>query len=218
MKRLSPYLRLPVCLMFFLLPLWVLGQPAPPASTVLALPDVEILPQSRLYLKGSSNVNKFTCDCVQDFQPLNAEYSLTSQGGIARFRETRLDLRTSALDCGNKGMNRDLQATLKAKKYPYIQIELHRVKLQSREQALGPDWTEMTAHAEITLAGNSQLVTMPVQARRLEDGVFQFKSFHELTLTSFGIKPPTVLLGLIKVNDEITIYIDLHVRANGVNL
>jgi hypothetical protein len=178
------------------------------------LAKVEVLPTSALYLKGSSNVNKFTCDCEQEFPPVEVDLAMSTQGGVVQFDETLLNIRTAQLNCGNKGINRDLQATLKVKEYPFIEIRLHRVYLAERPIAIGSAWAEMTALTEITLAGTSQMVEMPFQARRVDGDIFQFKSFHTLTLTSFNIDPPTVLMGLIKVNDEITIYFDLHIKTN----
>jgi len=177
------------------------------------VPEISILPESRLYLEGSSNVNEFSCDCTQEFSPLEVSYDIDTNGSSLTFLGTSLDIKTALLDCGNRGMNKDLKETLKEKEFPHISIQLEKVDLNKMRKEIAPTWTHLVAHTKLTLVGETQEMKMPILARRLSRDVYQFKCFYKINFTSFGIDPPTALMGLIKVRDEISIYFDLHIKT-----
>jgi polyisoprenoid-binding protein YceI len=66
----------------------------------------------------------------------------------------------------------------------------------------------------ITIAGQSRKVPLKVKARNLAARRFQFRSSQTVNMTDFGIQPPTVLMGAIKVRDAITIDLDLFVTLS----
>lgn len=173
----------------------------------------QIMEQSELYLKGSSNVTPFTCQCTQSFPPLQYTMALNAQGAVASFRNTSLQLQTKKLDCGNRGMNRDMHQTLKADQHPNISIRLQEVqfeggKLPEHSQDLGSLW----AKARIAVAGVEKTAKLKVSARETGKGAYRFKSEFTINMTDFGIEPPTALMGLIKVDNKVTIHLDLAVR------
>lgn len=175
----------------------------------------QILEQSQLYLKGTSNVTPFTCKCTQAFPPL--QYTINPQGETATFRNTSLQLETKKLDCGNRGMNRDMHQTLKASQYPAISIRLQEVQLHTGNppEALSKG-ARVSAKATLTVAGVTRTVKMKVDARETGKGAYRFVSELPIHMTNFDIDPPTALMGLIKVDDKITIHLDLAVRLEDV--
>jgi len=86
----------------------------------------DILHGSKLYLEGSSNVNTFTCDCetLDDLAPLRLGMEVDHQQNQAMFESARLKIKAESLDCGHKGINRDMYESLKSDQHPYISIEL----------------------------------------------------------------------------------------------
>ncbi len=170
---------------------------------------IRILPDSRLYLEGSSNVNQFVCDCEQVFPSLTFNMEGGSPQNKASFLDTRLQLITKNLDCGNRGMNRDLYKTLKADEFPQIVFALRSVN--PLPDFTNPGEQRVTTEASLTIAGQSRPVDLEVKARPLGDQSFHFVSQKTIKMSDFGIEPPTALMGLIKVDDEITIHFDLKV-------
>ncbi|MCB0606663.1 MAG: YceI family protein [Lewinellaceae bacterium] len=174
-----------------------------------------ILDESKLFLEGTSNVNEFKCSCKEDFPVAtftfeNSESNLTS----VRFSDTRLTLKTRSLECGNRMMNKDLQKALKAETFPNIVIQLSEANL--RANTFFPDqvlagWTPMTAQTYISIAGQTRKVRLDINVQKTGHDKYRFTASKELHMTDFGIDPPTALLGLVKVNDRITINLDLTV-------
>jgi polyisoprenoid-binding protein YceI len=171
----------------------------------------QILPGSQLFLKGNSNVTPFTCHCLQAFQPQQFSMTLRQQSNTAVFQNTRLQIETKKLDCGNRGMNRDMHQTLKADAHPYISIRLQEVRFRPAPNGgLGT----LTAKAALTVTGQTRTVQMQVKTQQSADNNYRFISAVSMKMTDFGITPPTALLGLVKVDDQIDIHFDLLVQVD----
>ncbi|GAB5553459.1 MAG: hypothetical protein Sapg2KO_30500 [Saprospiraceae bacterium] len=195
----------------FVLSLTILG--AQPMEQLKTETKIQILDQSRLFLEGKSNVNEFTCHCEQEFIPMTADFAVDGSSRIADFVSMQLKVHTQKLDCGHKIMNKDLQKTLQVDQYPFIEIKLDKVHLNTSQKPLDQYWTHYLAETSLSMVGKSCDFKIPVMARRVAAHTFQFKSFYEIRLSEFGIKAPTALLGAVKVKDTFIIRFDLYVKV-----
>ncbi|MCB0588992.1 MAG: YceI family protein [Phaeodactylibacter sp.] len=185
-------------------------------TTRPAVLSYRILHASKLFLEGTTNVNTFICkcDCVQSLPTLQFEMDVKKEGQEAIFEEAQLNIRTKDLDCGNRGMNKDLHETLKAGEYPSIGITILEAGLLPDEKlACGEEWAHITTRARLTVAGVGRNVLLRVKARQTSPETYRFQSQYTIKMTDFDIEPPTAMLGLIKVNDEIEIHFDLTVAV-----
>ncbi|MCB0626848.1 MAG: hypothetical protein KDC43_23765 [Saprospiraceae bacterium] len=176
--------------------------------------EYTITDASKLFLEGTSNVTDFTCNCQESFSPSSFQVQRQAEGRIASFRNTKLKLQSKKLDCGQKAMNKDMYSTLKADEFPYITIELLQAK-QPTGLRLGEcdDWVPMDVQMAITIAGVRQVQWINVKGLQKGRQDFSFQGSKELLMSSFGLTPPRPLLGLIKVDDAITIHLDLAVKV-----
>lgn len=170
---------------------------------------------SKLYLKGTSNVNAFTCDCEDQYaeQTLDIERN----GGYARFRNVDLLLKSKNFDCHNRKIDCDMQKALRADQYPYIKIAL--VDATQDPKCLDgacKDWFDVQAKVNITIANATKEQSIPAKAKVLGPGRFQIRGEKTLQMSAYGIHPPEAMFGLIKVNDSITFHFDLIVRLDEV--
>lgn len=67
--------------------------------------------------------------------------------------------------------------------------------------------------AYLTLAGMKRKIDLLVTISHPLSNVYRFTAKKSLLLTDFGLTPPTVLLGMVKVRNEITLDIDIYVSA-----
>jgi hypothetical protein len=172
--------------------------------------DYTILPQSRLYLEGDSNIKDFTCDCTQDFSKVGVELHQTETTSVAYFKNTKINLRTKGFDCGHSRINHDMYATLKANQFPCISIQLNKVGFPEK-------WTTdkgmiLRAEAIITIAGKNCSEILQVRAKKINDTNY-FTGQKALKMSNFHLIPPSVLLDLIRVEDDITIHLDLFIET-----
>ena len=191
-------------LLFFSMSIWTLS--APPLEGTF-----QIEAGSKLYLVGTTNVNTFTCNCQDQFSRDAFTFQwLDAQQQTARFTNTALKIKANSFDCGGSGINRDMQKTLKADAFPHIRIRMEEI-LRSGKIAIGENWTQFKARTTVTIAGVDKRVELQVKARKLKNSSFQFAAATDLNLTDFKLEMPRPLMGMIKVNDKITIHLDLIV-------
>ncbi|MEZ5056726.1 MAG: YceI family protein [Saprospiraceae bacterium] len=170
-------------------------------------------PSSKLYLAGSSNVVDFTCNCTQGFPDNEVYFQEDAAKKKWIFKGAELKIQSRKLDCGNKGMNRDMYNTLKADKYPTITIELlETTQPHDKSFMEGNHWVGMDAKVAITIAGVRKIHNLAVESKKLSNTKFEFKSCQTLYMTDFGIEPPKPFMGMIKVKDEILIHMDLIIK------
>ncbi len=174
-----------------------------------------IVKPSKLFLKGTTNVNKFTCDCEDQFvfQELEVE-----TGDVAsRFQNARLGMTTRKFNCRNGKMDRDLQKALLAEQHPKIIIDL--LEAQHKQGDLKNSesgWFDVEARVNLTITGVTKEKRIKAQARRISDNQFALKGSEAIQMTEFGIDPPTAMFGLIKVNDLITFHFDLTIQVDPI--
>jgi polyisoprenoid-binding protein YceI len=164
---------------------------------------------SSLTIDGSSNVNKFTCACNDQFPKSTLRLDMAQGGKVAHFSNAQLHIKTKSLDCGNPQMNKDLYQTLRADKYPNIKLELARAHLPEGTQITPGEWTPLQAHGTITIAGITRPIVFNVKARRSAENKLRLVAAKEVLMTDFNIEPPKAMLGLIKVNNTIRLNMDL---------
>lgn len=169
--------------------------------------------KSVLKLEGKTNVNGFTCGCSESFQPQAFVLEPKEEGSLtSSFRSTSLSLRIKSLDCGNKIMNKDLQKALHADDHPTITIELKKVEQDKCNRLTElKDWVKMKALAKISLNGHSKDYWISISAKKSGINQYRFIGSKTLNMTDFCVNPPVAMMGMIKVQDAITIHLDLDV-------
>lgn len=170
---------------------------------------------SRLYLKGTSNVNAFTCDCEDQYNSQVLE--VDRNGGYARFRNVDLFLKSKNFDCHNRKIDADMQKALKADKFPHIKISL--VDTWQNPKCLDggcSDWFDVQANVNITITNVSKVQSIPAKAKVIGHNRFQLRGENALQMSAFGIAPPEAMFGMIKVNDWISFHFDLIVVVDEV--
>lgn len=67
--------------------------------------------------------------------------------------------------------------------------------------------TTFTATGNLSIAGKTNRLTFPMKAV-VQGNKITFTGTTKFKMTSFGVKPPTALLGTVKTGDEVTIVIN----------
>lgn len=175
--------------------------------------EFRIDPRSQLRLEGVTNINRFTCDCSDNFPKDTYEVIQDNRPFILNFRNTDLRLTTDKLDCGRKVINKDLRKALKSDSFPHIRIEVQTIRLpEAKGQMSESEWTTLPVKTHITVAGQRRPLHLSVAVKNLGDNTYQLRSQTEIAMSDFGIDPPAAMLGMIKVQDIITIHFDLIVE------
>jgi|TARA_R110000850_G_scaffold218852_3_gene344418 hypothetical protein len=164
---------------------------------------VYITPESFLYIKGTSNVNTFTC--VYDAATLSRKIPVryTESGNTMHFRNVEMELKNNGFNCGNKMINKDFHELLQTEHYPTIGFKLLKIiKNPGR----------MTAEVAIEIAGITKHYSFPIQAN---GELAPLEGVLCLNITDFDLTPPKKMMGMIVVREDIEIVFGLDLKVEG---
>ncbi len=166
--------------------------------------SVEVLSESSLYIRGTSNIKNFICKYSVDQMnnPVSVVYE--HNGNALEFRSASLVLNTAGFYCGSRGINEDLRDLLRVDLYPII--ELYPEKVVEIPNISGA----YKANIRIHMVGKSK--TYPV-ILEVESGGLRVMGILRMDIRDFGLEPPKKALGLIKVSPFIEIHFQLKLKT-----
>lgn len=165
--------------------------------------------RSRLWIEGSSNVNKFQCSAAR----YNTQVQSPTKDTTV---EVEVDVAVEGFDCGKRRMNRDLYETLLSNRHPFISFEYKST--ESMTYSDETDTYDLIVNGTLTVAGHTNTISFPLTAELYGDGTIRAKGQTELKMTAYNVDPPSALLGLVRVNDELTVHFELIASLNNLEL
>jgi len=99
---------------------------------------------------------------------------------------------------------------LKADNHPNITFKLEGVT-PIKAQA---DGYTVTASGNLSFAGSTKKVELTVKGKSNGDGTITFSGSQKLKMTDFGIKPPTALMGTMKVGNEVEVVFSVTMKKS----
>ncbi len=98
---------------------------------------------------------------------------------------------------------------LKSEDHP--EIAFHQTK---GNISISPTDNNFQIRGDLTIAGQTRPIVVKLNGKFNEADQFQVTGNTSLKMTDFDIKPPKVMLGAIKTNDEVSIELDLTLKSN----
>jgi len=165
---------------------------------------VIILPQSKIYLNGESNINTFSCELCNGSEKVKLDLCYQPEKLSYMFDQNQYTISVDKFVCDNKQITTDLKKALKIEEHPNMYLQLNRL--------IGRDITNGSKQAEIsiTIAGVTNDYCLNYDLKDSEDrDVYQVSLASDFDMRDFGIEPPTALMGIIKVKKDIAIKLHL---------
>jgi len=108
------------------------------------------------------------------------------------------------LKSGKTAMDNVMYDAMKQKEHPRIEYRLTEMVLKEAPKS-PTDPVIFDATGNLTVAGVTNKISMPVSMHRLEKGKLKFTGVTSVKMTSFGIQPPApkIALGLISTGDDV---------------
>jgi YceI-like domain len=176
-----------------------------------APPQILIQPDSRVWVEGGSTVRDWTCTATQvagDIVPGTDATSLTLDGLAAAISSVELRIPVTGLGCGNGTMDGHMKKALKAADHGTIVF-----RMATYSAAVPVEGTAMLElRGTLTLAGAEQPIAIQAQATRESDGTLRVQGTQPITMSEWGMKPPSLMLGTMKVRDEVVVHFDIRLR------
>jgi hypothetical protein len=166
---------------------------------------VELLPESRVWVDGTSNREDWAVDAAE----LHGFALLQHDGSARRIGEAGFSVPARRM-ASKHGviMDRLMHGALKAARHPDIVYEFTGgAPLPNAGGA-----ASMATQGRVTIAGVTRAVEAPVHAEWLADGRLRFTGSHELLMSDFDITPPTAMFGALRTGNRVVVHFELVVR------
>ncbi|MCC6348282.1 MAG: YceI family protein [Candidatus Eisenbacteria bacterium] len=118
-------------------------------------------------------------------------------GGL---RGLELSVPLKTMRSGKEALDKNMLKALKATEYPDIRF----VMSNSRVAAARGDTLPVTAEGTLSVAGQQRPVSVTGTLVPTEQGVW-LEGSHPMKMSEFGVKPPALMLGTLKVRDPIVV-------------
>ena len=167
--------------------------------------------QSRLWVNGTSTVRSFECKAAEfdaAIESTGPGAAKAVAGGEKAVRTVTLTVPAARLDCANGTMNEHMLKALKAKEHGTITF-----KLSSYDVAPEGAQVKGALKGELTLGGVTKPVTISALGAAMPDGTLHVTGVYELKMTDYGLKPPSLMMGTMKVHDAVKVSFDLILKG-----
>lgn len=178
--------------------------PAVPAAVTLGA-------GSTVWLEGTSNLHEFSSrtgvlelavtrdPSAADATDLKSLAALVQSAGV---RGLDLDVPVLTLKSGKQGLDKNLYKALKTEANPRIHFHLEHYIVTPRGAA--SDTLAVSADGQLRIAGAERPVTLTANLVRSDHGMW-LEGSTVLKMTQYGVRPPTMMLGALRVNDPVTV-------------
>jgi polyisoprenoid-binding protein YceI len=168
-------------------------------------------PQSRLWVAGTSTVRSYECTAkgvnarVATLGDAAASAVLNGEKAVTSVVVT---VATQRLDCGDGTMNDHMLKALKATQHPEITFRLGTYELIGSGDA-----TRVRLNGTLSLGGESRPVAIEAAAKADGAAGLRVTGRHELKMSEYGLRAPTLMLGTLRVHDGVVVNFDLYLRS-----
>lgn len=166
---------------------------------------------SKVWLEGSANIINFECVAgLIDSEGTITGLDTTSvhPGGHGQVvLEVRIPVQQ--LNCGKSAINRDMRNTLNSKEYPYIIYKLGANRLLDIKPQGEDVVFNIETFGELIISGVERTERIIVKGQFIGDWRFRVSGVHTVEMSDYNLTPPSPMLGLIKVHDELKVHFDV---------
>lgn len=164
-----------------------------------------------LTIAGTSTVRSWSCQAtgfamtprpVRGFEAgvLNNEKALET---------VTVTFPVAAIECGNETMDGHLRKALRGEEHPEITYSMATYELREADGGVAVE-----AEGLLTIAGQERPITMAVTVLPDDAGGIRVKGEQEIDMTDWGVKPPKLMLGTLKVGEKVTVTFDMPLKLH----
>lgn len=172
---------------------------------------LKLQPDSRIWVEGTSTTKSWSCKAATldaDIVAINADAATAVVNGEKAVRSVTLRVASPKLDCGNGTMTGHALKAIKANEHKTITFTL-----TSYDLAKALDGTKGTLKGTLTLGGVTKPVSIVAVAKPAAGGQLRITGSHALKMSDYGLKPPSLMMGAMKVGNDVTVGFDLVLKA-----
>lgn len=179
------------------------------ASPVPTDGALNVRPGSRLWVDGTSTVRSFSCEAGSFDAQIQANDQAISAvlGGVKAVQTVDVTVPVKSLDCRNGKMNEHMLKALKAEEHAQITFALESYELTTVADTVGATLT-----GTLTMGGVEKPITFEADVTASDSGALLVAGSVELNMKDFGLKPPSLMLGTMKVREKVNVRFELYLQ------
>ena len=173
-----------------------------------AFERLTLQPESRLWIEGTSTMRSFSCKATEVDATVEGAPDAVAQvtAGEKGVSSVRVRVEAAKLECGNGTMNEHMRKAIKLSEHKSIEFQLSDYAVTRNA-----DGVAGTLNGTLSLGGVSKTIALPATGRN-EGGALRVTGSYPLKMTEYGLKPPTLMFGRIKVGETVTVKYDLLLK------
>ena len=171
-------------------------------------PELAFQPGSSLWIEGTSTMRNYRCSAAVVEGSVAAERAGSLADLAGGVGGVDVSVRVAGLDCRNQTMNSHMRNALEVERHPVIRFVAPSVAVASR----GAEGTARVT-GTLTIAGTERPLTLVAAvAEEANGGGVRVRGSTRLRMTEFGVRPPTLMLGTVRVHDPVTVHFDVVLK------
>lgn len=159
-----------------------------------------------MVISGTTNVHDFETKVTQ----MSGELVIN---GSKQVQSMVVNVPVRSIKSNEKLMDTKTYETFNDEKYPNITFRMVEV---NSLQVNGND-VSVVVTGNLTMAGVTRKITLKPVGKNIKPGAYQFKGSVDLKMSDFKMKPPTAMLGMMKVGDGIKLKYDVTFEGTPAN-
>jgi len=203
---------------------WVLAGAASGAEAPAGLGGVPVPVTlekgSALWLTGTSTLHDYESRTAEPVLTITREATAPAPDNgaalAALLRESQvhgveLSVPVKSLHSHKDGLDKNLWKTLRADEFPSIRFRMTNYTVDAKSSG---DTLQIQAVGRLTVSGVERPDTLVARAWP-SGNTLRLEGHEPLRMSTFGIKPPTMMLGTLRVDDRITVHFQFTLTPRG---
>jgi polyisoprenoid-binding protein YceI len=161
---------------------------------------------SSMVICGTTNVHNFETKVTQ----INGELVLNSAKQV---ESLKVIVPVKSIKSKEKLMDEKTYEAFASDKNPTITFQL----TDATGLKIVGQTVEVTVTGNLSMGGSTRKISFKTTGTNIKTGVYEFKGSVPLKMTDYKMKPPTAMMGMMKVGDAITLKYDIFSEGGQLN-
>lgn len=162
---------------------------------------------SRVWFDGTSTVRSWSCVAPRIDAVIEADAGAPAAvlAGTKAVKAVTLTFPVAQLDCDNRTMNGHMMKALNAERQPTIRFAMTSYDIARGTAVIG------TLQGTLLLNGQTRPISFPATFVSA-NGALRVTGKYPLKMTDWGVVPPKLMMGTMKVGETVIVNFDLQLQ------
>ncbi|WP_304141254.1 YceI family protein [Mesoflavibacter zeaxanthinifaciens] len=174
--------------------------------------SIQIFSQSYKVSNASSDLKVYGTSSLHDWhvdaEDVKGNIQIEVTEETLNINKLNVEIISESLKSGKKSMDKNTYKALETDKYSSIKFNYLSAKSITK---VSDNTYSVEAYGNLTITGNTQKILLKFKLKT-EDNKVSIVGEKSIKMTSYGVEPPTALLGTIKTGDDLTIKFNIKLQ------